>query len=276
MNFYIVMHSDTHAGCKQPALHDDPYGILPKPVSPTHLLHYPSLPFGERRVPSQFVVYVFHFDLHTTLSLFAIGRWRFLGLKRCIAVVRYVGHGTVLQADALRGSLVVALVRGPLDAGSRHRTGLHAGPQPAAATKRAGRPASAVHVRHLAEESHTIRPEAGLPRSAGRVHYNLAVRHSNRCAHALCTPHRPNAERRLTENAKEPRAGLTSRPLGPRLTSRGCVPRTSTSICLCLARCVQYLWNGTETRSAAVTRHIRRKSERSPGTRERFSARNPY
>lgn len=241
MNLYNVMHSDTHAGCKQQALPVDPYGILPKPVSPTHLLHYPSLPFGERRVPPQFVVNVFHFDLHTTLGLFTIGGWRFLGLERCIAIVRDVGHGAVVQRDTLRGSLVVALVRGPLDAGARHRAGLHAGPQPAAA-ERAGRPASAIHLRHLAEESHTIRrPEAGLPRSAGRVHYNLAVRHSNRCAHALCTPHRPNVERRLTENAKEPRAGLTTRPLGPRLTSHDCVPRTSTSICLCLARRMQYL-----------------------------------
>lgn len=199
------MHSDRHAGCKQPALPDNPYGILPKPVSSTHLLHNPSLPFGECRVPSQFVVNVFHFDLHTTLGLFAIGRWRLLGLERSIAVVCYVGHGAVLQADPLLRSLVVALVRGSLDSGARHGTGLHAGPQPAAA-ERAGRPASSVHVRHLAEDSHTIRrPEAGLPRSAGRVHDNLAVRHSNKCAHALCTPHRPNDERRLSSNRKRER-----------------------------------------------------------------------
>lgn len=239
MNLYIVMHSDTSAGCKQPTLPDDPYGILPKPVLATHLLHNPSLPFGERRIPSQFVVNVFHFDLDTTLSLFTIGRWRFLGLERGIAIIRYVGYvAAVVETHALRGSLIVALVGGALDAGARHGTGLHARPQPAA-TERAGRPACAVHV-HIAEQSHTIRrPEAGLPRSAGRVHYNLAVRHSNRCAHAQFTPHRPNDERRLTENAKEPRAGLTTRPLGPRLTSRGCVPRASISICLFLARRVQ-------------------------------------
>lgn len=198
------MHSDTHAACKQPALPDDPYGILPKLVSHTHLLHYPSLPFGECRVPSQFVVNVFHFDLHTTLGLFAIGRWRFLRLERCIAIVCYVRHGAVLQANVLLGSLVVTLIRGSFDAGARHGTWLHAGPEPTA--ERAGRPTSAVHIRHLAEESHTIRrPEAGLPRSAGRVHYNLAVRHSNRCADALYTPHRPNVERRLTWNRKRER-----------------------------------------------------------------------
>lgn len=95
------MHSDTSAGCKHPALQHDPYGILPKPVPATHLLHNTSLPFGERRVPSQFVVNVLHFDLDTTLGLFAIGRWRFLGLKRCIAIVRYVGDGAVFETDAL-------------------------------------------------------------------------------------------------------------------------------------------------------------------------------
>lgn len=218
MNLHIVMHSDTQATCKQPALPDDPYGILPKPVSHTHLLHYPSLPFGECRVPSQFVVNVFHFDLHTTLGLFAIGGWRFLGLERCIAVICYVGHGTVFQADTLRGPLVVALVRGSFDAGARHGARLHARPQPAA--ERTGRPPRSIHVRHLAEESHTVRrPEAGLPRSAGRVHYNLAVRHSNRCADALYTPHRPNDERRLSSNRKRERAeGGTDESAAPTAT----------------------------------------------------------
>lgn len=52
----------------------DPYGILPKVVSMTHLLHNASLPLRERRVPPQLVVYVLHLDLDATFGLFAIGR----------------------------------------------------------------------------------------------------------------------------------------------------------------------------------------------------------
>lgn len=87
-----------------------PYGILPKAVSATHLLHNPSLPLRKRRVPPQFVIYVLHLYLDATLGLFSVGWGRLLGLKGSISIVCYVGHGAVFEPHALRRPLVVALV----------------------------------------------------------------------------------------------------------------------------------------------------------------------
>lgn len=53
----------------------------------SHLFHNTSLPLRERRVPPQFVFYVFHFNLDSTFGLLSVTREGFFSLKRTIRII---------------------------------------------------------------------------------------------------------------------------------------------------------------------------------------------
>lgn len=77
----------------------------------SHLFHYTSLPFRERRVPPQFVFYVLHLNLNPAFRLFAVARRRLFRLQRTVGVVGddFV-HPARVQPQALgrHAALVVA------------------------------------------------------------------------------------------------------------------------------------------------------------------------
>lgn len=52
----------------------------------SHLFHDASLPFRKRRVPPEFVFYVFHLDFHPALGLLPVAGRGLLRLKRTICV----------------------------------------------------------------------------------------------------------------------------------------------------------------------------------------------
>lgn len=78
----------------------------------SHLLHDSSLSLWKRRVPPQFVFYVFHLYFNSALRLLAVARGRLLGLERTIRVIRYVINTTCFQSQVLRwhSSFVVTYI----------------------------------------------------------------------------------------------------------------------------------------------------------------------